>query len=202
MQDKLKIAYDSLMIALVVITILTLWTENEVNSAINWIVWLIFFIDFVIRFIVVESKWSFIKKNPFLLIAIIPFDQFFQLARIVRIIYLFRIKTITKYYVEPYLKKMNTMTKFILSILVPILLLIESVGVWLMDNKFYQWPDAFMVVFKHLFMFANSLESVEHFPTIICLTITSILGVIIQGLALQWALNKFETIYRDFKSAY
>ncbi|SER15400.1 voltage-gated potassium channel [Gracilibacillus ureilyticus] len=190
------------MIALVVITILTLWTENEVNSAINWIVWLIFFIDFVIRFIVVESKWSFIKKNPFLLIAIIPFDQFFQLARIVRIIYLFRIKTITKYYVEPYLKKMNTMTKFILSILVPILLLIESVGVWLMDNKFYQWPDAFMVVFKHLFMFANSLESVEHFPTIICLTITSILGVIIQGLALQWALNKFETIYRDFKSAY
>ncbi|MFC4404273.1 transporter [Gracilibacillus xinjiangensis] len=201
MQGKLKILYDLLMVVLVMMTILTLWTNNEVNSTINWIVWLIFFTDFVIRILIADDKWGFIKKNPFLIIAIIPFDQFFQLARFVRIIYFFRIKTITKYYVQPYIEKMNAFAKIILIVLLPVSLILESLFVWLMENKFHFWLEALIVVFKHLFIFANSLESVEHFPTIICLTITSIIGVIIQGLALQWIFNKLDLVYKNFKSA-
>ncbi|MFV8828824.1 hypothetical protein ACNSTQ_13660 [Alkalihalobacterium sp. APHAB7] len=43
-----------------------------------WIVWGIFLVDYLIRFIKAEQKWRFIKVNPFLVIAIVPFDQFFQ----------------------------------------------------------------------------------------------------------------------------
>ncbi|KAB8138409.1 transporter [Gracilibacillus oryzae] len=199
MQGILKVTYDMFMICLVILTILTLWTDNQVNSPINWLVWLIFFIDFIVRILTVEDKWTFIKKNPFLIIAIIPFDQFFQLARFVRIIYLFRIKTITKYYIQPYLQKMNLYTKIAIITLIPISLIIESLLIWQMDNDFHSWIDALIIVFQHLFFFANSLQSVDHFPTIVCLTITSILGVIIQGLALQWVFNKLDVIYKGFK---
>ncbi|GAE91278.1 hypothetical protein JCM21714_223 [Gracilibacillus boraciitolerans JCM 21714] len=47
-------------------------------------------IDYMIRIVLSPPrKWEFIKKNPFLLLAVIPFDQFFQVARIVRLLYLF-----------------------------------------------------------------------------------------------------------------
>src|SRR5699024_5758510 len=92
MNDLLKYLYEALMVVLVIITIVTLWTEHTFNSTVNTIVWFIFFVDFVVRFILAKSKWQYIRSNPFLIIAIIPFDQFFQIARIVRVVYLFRIK--------------------------------------------------------------------------------------------------------------
>lgn len=96
MQKVAQIIYESIMILLVMLTIITIWTEDTYNSTLSWIVWAVFFADFTVRFVMAKAKWDFIKQNPFLLIAIIPFDQFFQVARVVRIIYLFRIKTITK----------------------------------------------------------------------------------------------------------
>src|SRR5690625_509358 len=95
------------MIFLVMLTIITLWTDNTFNPTINWIVWFVFFIDFVSRLVMTKKKWNFIKHNPFLLIAIIPFDQVFQIARIVRVFYLFRIKTIAKYYITPYVRNLT-----------------------------------------------------------------------------------------------
>ncbi|WP_052000309.1 hypothetical protein [Gracilibacillus boraciitolerans] len=90
MQNKARIFYDVFMIFLVMLTILTLWVDHTVNSTINVIVWLIFLIDYMIRIVLSPPrKWEFIKKNPFLLLAVIPFDQFFQVARIVRLLYLF-----------------------------------------------------------------------------------------------------------------
>src|SRR5699024_5664821 len=104
MDRIMKGIYEGFMITLVVLTILTLWLENTYNSTINLVVWTIFFIDFMIRFYYADRKWIFIKSNPFLLIAIIPLDQFFQMARIVRLLYFYRIKTIAKYYITPYIR--------------------------------------------------------------------------------------------------
>ncbi|WP_234031493.1 hypothetical protein [Lentibacillus cibarius] len=107
MQKTMKTIYETMMIFLVMLTIVTIWTDDTYNATISWVVWVVFFIDFNVRFLTSQAKWAFIKQNPFLFIAIIPFDQFFQMARIVRIIYLFRIKTITKYYVVPFVEKLQ-----------------------------------------------------------------------------------------------
>ncbi|SFL83515.1 voltage-gated potassium channel [Gracilibacillus orientalis] len=202
MQQKARLIYDMTMILLVMVTMLTLWVDHTVNSTINFIVWLVFLIDYIIRIIMAEKKWQFIKKNPFLLLAVIPLDQFFQVARIVRLFYLFRIKTITKYYVTPYIKQLTYTKKMILLLSVPALLLIETIFIWQMGNKLEFWHDAFIIVFQHLFIFANSLESINHFPSILLLTITSIFGVIIQGLVLQWVFDKLEGIWHKRKDIY
>ena len=199
MQQKARMIYDMAMILLVMVTILTLWVEHTVNSTINLIVWIVFLIDYIIRIILADNKWQFIKKNPFLLLAVIPFDQFFQVARIVRLFYLFRIKTITKYYVTPYIKQLTYTKKMLLLMSLPALLLIETIMIWKMGNKLEFWHEAFFVVFQHLFIFANSLESINHFPSILLLTITSIFGVIIQGLVLQWLFDKLEDIWHKRK---
>src|SRR5699024_1559237 len=114
----MRIIYETIMILLVLVTIITIWTENTYNSTINWVVWAIFFADFIIRFSLVHEKWNFVKRNPFLIIAIIPFDQFFQLARIVRLIYFFRIKTIAKYYITPYVRKLTYQSITLIIVLV------------------------------------------------------------------------------------
>ncbi|MFD2657305.1 transporter [Gracilibacillus thailandensis] len=202
MQQKARVIYDMAMILLVMVTILTLWVEHTVNSTINLIVWIVFLIDYIIRIILADNKWQFIKKNPFLLLAVIPFDQFFQVARIVRLFYLFRIKTITKYYVTPYIKQLTYTKKMLLLLSLPALLLVETIMIWKMGNKLEFWHEAFFVVFQHLFIFVNSLESINHFPSILLLTITSIFGVIIQGLVLQWLFDKLEDIWHKRKQIF
>lgn len=77
MELIMKRGYEAVMLLLVLLTITTIWTDQSYHSIINWIVWGIFVADFLIRLFIVKEKWLFLKKNPFLIIAIIPFDQFF-----------------------------------------------------------------------------------------------------------------------------
>ncbi|MBM7675094.1 transporter [Gracilibacillus alcaliphilus] len=196
----MKYTYDIVMISLVILTILTLWVDHAVNTTVNLVVWLIFLVDYVARIIVAPNRWQFIQKNPFLLLAVIPLDQFFQVARIVRIIYLFRIKTITKYYVTPYLKRLSYTKMILLASIIPIFVLINSCVIWLMNNSLTTWWEALVVTVKHLFVFANSLQTVNHFPTIFLLTVTSILGVLIQGLVLQWLFDRLGALWQKRSS--
>src|SRR5690625_3348909 len=130
MQKLMKVMDEGTMILLVRLTIMTIWTEHTINSTINWVVWGIFFIDFLVRLWLTKNKWDFVKQNPFLILAIIPFDQFFQIARIVRLIYFFRIKTIAKYYITPYVRKLTYQSVTLLFTMILGLLLIESYVVW------------------------------------------------------------------------
>lgn len=188
------------MIVLVILTIITIWTENTFNSAINWVVWGIFFADFVIRFMLAKKKWQFVKHNPFLIIAIIPFDQFFQLARVVRLIYFFRIKTIAKYYVTPYVRRLTYQSiTLIVSLILSLLFTIATV-IWKLENSIDMYKDALFVVFGHLLFFGHRIFIVNHSVSIWLLTIISILGVVLQGLALQWVFSKLETVYNKMKN--
>ncbi len=182
---------------------MTLWTESAYNSAVNWVVWFIFFVDFVIRFTFSSKKWGFIKKNPFLVIAVIPLDQFFQMARIVRLIYLFRIKTITKYYIQPFVQKLTYQSKVWIFTFLLLFLLAQSFLVWRLEENVLSFWDAAYAVFGHLVFFGHRMVDIQEGISLWMFVITSIVGVLLHGLALQWAFTKIETIIesRKHKSA-
>src|SRR5690625_4914075 len=157
MNQLFKYVYEIIMIVLVVATIVTLWTDNTYNTTINTIVWLIFFIDFVVRLFSAKEKWTYIKSNPFLIIAIIPFDQFFQIARIVRIFYLFRIKTIAKFYILPYIQKLTYRALVLFSSLFLIFLTGISAIVLQLEASISTFSEALFVVFGHLLFFGHRI---------------------------------------------
>lgn len=195
----MKLMYEGTMILLVLLTIMTIWTEHTINSTINWIVWGIFFIDFLVRLWLTKNKWDFVKQNPFLILAIIPFDQFFQIARIVRLIYFFRIKTIAKYYITPYVKKLTYQSLTAIGISFFIFVLLVTIIVWKVEENVITFWESIYVVFSYLFFLGHRIFLIEHTISIFLLTITSVLGVVLQGLALQWAFTKAETVYQNYK---
>ncbi|SEN39896.1 voltage-gated potassium channel [Mesobacillus persicus] len=190
-----KIVYESLMLLLVMLTVVTIWTEETYNSTIHWLVWLVFVIDYFIRLLTSKEKWSFIKRNPFLLIAIIPFDQFFQVARFVRVIYLFRLKTITKYYISPYIEKLTYQSLTVFITILALLLVAESIVIRWLEGSIHTYYDSIYVIFSHLLFFGHQTYVIESPISIWALTGTSIIGILLQGVALQWAFTKFENIY-------
>lgn len=196
MNHLLKYIYEAMMVILVVVTIVTLWTESTFNSMINTVVWLAFLIDFIVRFSYAKHKWQYVKRNPFLVIAIIPFDQFFQIARIVRIFYLFRIKTIVKFYVIPYLGKLTYRAYVLFFTIIFGALLVIAWNILKLEQSIHTFLEAIYVVFGHLLFFGHRIFEIEQITSIVFLTIVSILGVIIQGFALQWFFSKLEGIYR------
>ncbi|ALX49024.1 transporter [Lentibacillus amyloliquefaciens] len=200
MQKVAKITYESIMILLVMLTIITIWSDDAYNSTISWIVWAVFFADFIVRFTMSDSKWDFIKQNPFLIIAIIPFDQFFQMARIVRVIYLFRIKTITKYYVLPFVEKLTFQSKSLILSIILLFLFAEAILIWIIENSAETYFEALFVILGYLFFFGHRLFEIDQSISVWTLTVVSVLGIAIQGLALQWVFNKIEVMYKRFKS--
>lgn len=189
--------YEGIMILLVMFTIMTLWTESAYNSVVNWVVWLVFFIDFIVRLYLSESKWTFMKKNPFLVIAVIPFDQFFQMARIVRIIYLFRIKTITKYYIQPFVNRMTYQSKLVIFASVFMFLIAESLLVWAIEVQVETVWQGLHAVFRHLIFFGHGTMIVEQPVSLWLFVFTSIIGVVLHGIALQWVFSRAESIYES-----
>ena len=101
MKKRFKLIYELLMFSLAILSVSFIWIENESLQYIDKIVWFIFFVDVSIRFFRSKNKLEFIKKNPFDIIAIIPFDSVFQLARLARLIRVVRAFTIVKRYAKP-----------------------------------------------------------------------------------------------------
>ncbi|MFE8702776.1 transporter [Cytobacillus sp. FJAT-54145] len=192
--------YEGIMVILVMFTIITLWTEETHHSILNWIVWLIFATDFFVRLYFSEQKWTFIKKNPFLVIAIIPLDQFFQLARIVRVVYLFRIKTITKYYIQPAVDRLTYQSKTVLFAALFFLLALEALVIQLLEGIDHYF-SSLIYVLGHLMFFGRKMLETESSITIWCLTVTSIIGIILHGLAIQWAFTKVESLYKKYANS-
>ncbi|MFC4556770.1 transporter [Virgibacillus kekensis] len=199
MKKMAKIVYESGMVILVMITIITLWTEDTYNSTVNWIVWGVFFADFLVRFLTAAGKWNFIKQNPFLLVAVIPFDQFFQMARIVRVIYLFRLKTITKYYIVPYAEKLTFHSKTLILTILGLLFSLEVLLIRELENTVTSYLDGIYVVFGYLLFFGHHMFVITDPVSIWTLTAISIIGIALHGLAVQWAFSWVEQIFHRFR---
>lgn len=102
MEEKTKqewwLAYEITLVTLAFVSVLFIWTDNTVLLVIDRFVWLVFFADVVVRFIAADKKWTYVKKNPFDIIAAIPLDAIFQTARIVRLFRVLRFFAISRKY--------------------------------------------------------------------------------------------------------
>ncbi|WP_088102345.1 transporter [Halalkalibacter urbisdiaboli] len=190
-----KYFYEGIMLVFVAITIITLWTEHAYNSFVNFGVWLIFFFDFVIRFYKSKEKWRFLKRNPFLIIAVIPVDQFFQVARIVRIIYLFRIKTIAKYYLHDAVEKLTYRARFMIIAIIIIFLCLQSWVILLLETQVMTFLQSFLLLGRHILFFGHRAIEVTEGVTLLFFAMTTVLGVLLHGITLQWLFSKIEKIY-------
>ncbi|WP_238458012.1 potassium channel family protein [Alkalihalobacterium alkalinitrilicum] len=105
-KNKFTSIYELLMFFAALISVTFIWTDTM--SWLNHLVWLIFFIDVSVRIIRSKNKLTYIKKNPFDIIAIIPLDAIFQLARIVRLYRVVRFGIIVKKYARPAFEILKT----------------------------------------------------------------------------------------------
>ncbi|MCL0080908.1 ion transporter [Peptococcaceae bacterium] len=99
-RQKLKTIYELIMISLAILVAVLLFREFFVpistaelylHRYINLTVLLIFAADYFVRFFHAKNKKTFVKKNIPELIAIIPFETIFQLARLARLVRLVRL---------------------------------------------------------------------------------------------------------------
>lgn len=199
MKSVAKILYECGMIILVMITIITLWTEEAYNSTVNWIVWAVFFADFIVRFMTAPKKWQFIKDNPFLLIAVIPLDQFFQMARVVRLIYLFRLKTIAKYYLVPFAERLTFHSKTLILTILCLVFIVTAISIQHLEASVTTFLEGLYVVFGYLLFFGHRLFVITNPLSIWMLTTISIIGIALHGLAVQWAFGKADELIRRFR---
>ncbi|HEU4964262.1 MAG TPA: potassium channel family protein [Bacilli bacterium] len=65
--------------------------SHELIKAMDWGLIAFFAVEYLIRLYRAKDPWTFTKQNWFDVIAMIPFDQFFPLARLMRVVRLFRI---------------------------------------------------------------------------------------------------------------
>ncbi|KHF40047.1 hypothetical protein [Halalkalibacter okhensis] len=191
--------YEGMMLILVMITLMTLWTNHAFNPIVNWIVWGIFVMDFLYRMMTTPNKWLFIKQNPFLVIAIIPLDQFFQIARLVRIVYLFRMKTVAKYYIQPSIDRLSYVSKLIIILLIIVFLCIQSLVIWVLEDSILSIGEAVYYISQHLLFFGQRIVEVDHGLSLFIFVLTTIIGVLLHGMALQWLFQQVDRRYRQFK---
>ena len=104
-QEKRYLAYELTMAALALVVAVILFieytrdlTEDQAALLINidWSILAIFAVDYFYRLAKAQNKWQFFKYNIFDLIAIIPFDKAFRIARLVRLVRLVRLSRTTR----------------------------------------------------------------------------------------------------------
>lgn len=98
---KIKAYYDTSIIILALISVVLVILgftdlidlEKPPYSIIDLVIWFVFLVDYIWRFSISKSKWSFIINNIFDLLAILPLNAIFTVFRLGRI---FRLARLTK----------------------------------------------------------------------------------------------------------
>lgn len=141
-KNRLTLVYEAVMFTLAIVSVSFIWIENESLNFVDTAIWIIFVIDVSVRFIKSENKLNYIKKNPFDIIAIIPFDSIFRLARLVRLIRVVRALTIAKRFAGPFfgILKTNGLEKVIAASVV--LILVAAVPIRFVEPSIYTYADA------------------------------------------------------------
>lgn len=94
-----KMLYESLIILMVVTYAILLVSTPENHplltaenmDRIDWVVITFFAAEFAVRIIRSSDKWAFLRRNWFDLVALIPINSTFRLARLIRVVRLVRI---------------------------------------------------------------------------------------------------------------
>ncbi|OZM56088.1 hypothetical protein CIB95_13345 [Lottiidibacillus patelloidae] len=128
---------------LAVLVIFTLIYDDEYQAALDLFVWGLFVVDYTVRLWLSENKWTFIKSNPLDLIAIIPLDQFFKAARIVRLFRVIRLIAILnrrKSLIDDFLRNYNIDKLFVFIIAI---MFITAIPMKWIEDSFVTYGDAF-----------------------------------------------------------
>ncbi|WP_017380280.1 hypothetical protein [Paenisporosarcina sp. TG-14] len=134
---KIIIIYEVFMLVLVLISIFFGLSENSRFIIYDWIIWVVFVVDYSTRFFLSKKKWQYVKQHPFELVAIIPFDSIFRIARFIRVFRVIRLIGIASHYLKPInsilktngLDKLLTVTVGLLFIVpIPIILVEPSIN--------------------------------------------------------------------------
>lgn len=141
-KNRLTLVYEAVMFTLAIVSVSFIWVENESLKFIDTAIWIIFVIDVSARFIKSENKLDYIKKNPFDIIAIIPFDSIFRLARLVRLVRVIRALTIAKRFAGPFfgILKTNGLEKVIATTVV--LILVAAAPIRFVEPSINTYADA------------------------------------------------------------
>jgi len=103
--NKLYLFYELTMAALALVVVVVLFVEftrplTEAQATllanIDFTILAIFAVDYFYRLARAQNKWQFFKNNIFDLIAIMPFDKAFRIARLARLTRLARLSRSTR----------------------------------------------------------------------------------------------------------
>jgi voltage-gated potassium channel len=129
--------YEVVLAGLVIFSLIV---EIEQQEALDWFIWVLFVIDYTIRFWRSEEKWNFVKSNPLDLIAIIPLDQFFKAARLIRVIRLIVLLKRRKPLMDDFFKNYNIDKLFVFVIAI---MFLAAVPMKWLETSFETYGDAF-----------------------------------------------------------
>lgn len=141
-KTKSEIIYEIIMISLAIISISFIWIDEASLQIIDRIIWGIFFLDVTIRFVRAENKWRYIKENPFDIIAIIPLDSIFRIARIARFFKIIRLISISSHFFGPVFKILNTNGLNRVLTVTFVLLFISAIPICLVEPSIQTYEDA------------------------------------------------------------
>lgn len=184
-----KAFYEIFMVVLATLSVATIWNQTGYNSMIVWSTWSIFFLDFLYRLYKSESKWGFVKKHPFIVIAAIPLDAIFQFARFARILHLLRLKSITKYYTMPFIRFLKRQHLLAVTGVTFILVFLLIIPLYMIENELETYSDAWLSAILSLTFFGRSGFEPETAAGHVIVVIFTILGVIIHGLIISTTID-------------
>ncbi|MBO0588589.1 potassium channel family protein [Sporosarcina sp. E16_8] len=139
---KITITYEILMLILVIVSLLFAFSENEQIVLYDRIIWIIFVIDYTVRFLRSENKWTYVKKHPLELVAIIPFDSIFRVARFVRFFRIIRLLGIGSRFLKPVYSILKTNGLDKLLMVAVVLLFIIPIPIVLVEPSINTFTDA------------------------------------------------------------
>lgn len=177
------------MVALAGLSVATIWQKTGYNSLIVWGTWSIFFVDFLYRLFRSESKWSFIKKHPFIVIAAIPLDAVFQFARVARILHLLRLKSMTKYYTMPFIRFLKRQHLSLVASVTFGLVFLLIIPLYQFEKELNTYSEAWISAVLSLTFFGRAGFEPETAIGHAIIVIFTILGVVIHGLILSTAVD-------------
>lgn len=194
-KSAITVVYEGIMFLLAFIAVATIWYETKYDQYIVWGTWTVFFIDFLFRFITTNEKWQFLKNNPFIVIAIIPFDAIFQLARVARFLHFLRLKTMAKYYAKP---MMNIIENKRMSKVIPlgfIIVFMSIIPLYLLEPNINSYDEAFIGSLASLVYFGYSKVNPQTTIGVAIITLLTILGLMMQGIFISYLFKFIQNLH-------
>ncbi len=145
--------YEYFMLILALLSVSLIWIDLGVFNYIIFVVWGIFLIDIIVRIYRARSKFIYMLKNPFDIVAVIPLDSFFLLARFSRFISVLRIKSILTRYTVRLQKWVSTLNLVRVTAGFFFVVLVLNLAVWMMLDitvmETIRWSYLSMYVFDY-----------------------------------------------------